>query len=92
MHRYNIKHIHFWFVRGNVNNIEGNSQEKLLIALGKYLVETKEIEFVFEYLVEKYIDCDAQKRTDKELPGKKLSNFGTHREESSFSDHSRQSE
>lgn len=42
MDRYNISHIHLWFIQDNVSFIEGMSEAKLLISMGKYLIENKD--------------------------------------------------
>lgn len=54
MVRYNISHIHFWFVRDNIALIEDAKAETMLIALGRYLIENKDSNFRFQYIVEKY--------------------------------------
>ena len=54
MVRYNISRIHFWFVRDNIALIEDAKAESMLVALGRYVLENKDSNFRFQYIVEKY--------------------------------------
>ena len=63
MERYNISHIHFWFVRENVNGIEQAKEAALLVNIGKYLIQNKNSDFKFEYIVEKYQENQERKET-----------------------------
>jgi hypothetical protein len=61
MERYNISHIHFWFVRENVSHMEEAKEESLLVNIGRYLIENKDNNFKFEYIVEKYQENQEKK-------------------------------
>ena len=47
MIKHNIRHVHFWIITDNIGNIEGVSEEKLLLGVAKYLTENKEMSFEF---------------------------------------------
>ncbi len=51
MSKYNINHIHFWFVKENIAG-DINKEDNLLINIGKYLMERNRLKFY--YVVEKY--------------------------------------
>ena len=54
MDRYSISHLHLWFINDNIDNIEGTSQDMLLISMAKYLADRKNGDFTFQYVAEKY--------------------------------------
>ena len=90
MNRYNIRHLNFWFINGNISHLEGTNQEKILITTGKYFSENKEMTFIFEYLVEKYLPTESRSKNINDEGNslkisRKLSNMSTIKEES-FSD------
>lgn len=66
MNHYNIRHLNLWFINDNVNNIEGSSQEKILTSTAKYFLENKDMTFIFEYLVEKYLPLTLNEKKNLE--------------------------
>jgi len=66
MNKHNIRHVHFWVITDNIINIEGVSEEKLLLGVGKYLTENKDMTFDVEYVVEKYTSCQETKYNKKD--------------------------